>query len=101
MSMSRTRRLRRLLHDTAFHTRALGATREIQCILESFGDRLFEIDVFACRHRRTRTHGPTAGGVRVEMNRNSGVGVTRVAIGAPIDIAVLRRYNRKLCPSAV
>jgi hypothetical protein len=66
-------------------------TREIQCNLESFGDRLFEIGVFTCRHCRTRTRGSTAGGVRVEIDRNSGVGETRVVIGAPFEIDVRRR----------
>jgi hypothetical protein len=63
-----------VLHDAVFHTGALGATREIQCILEGFRDRFFEIHVFPRRERRTRTCRPTPGGVRVEIDRDTGVG---------------------------
>jgi hypothetical protein len=86
-----------VLHDTVFHTGALGATREIQSILEGFGDRLFEIDVLPRCERRIRAHAPTAGGVCVEIDRNTGVGQTGVAIGAPFEIAVRRRQNCELC----
>jgi hypothetical protein len=44
--------------------------------------------VFPSRERRTRTRGPTAGSVRVEIDRNSWISKTDISIGAPLEIAI-------------
>jgi hypothetical protein len=86
-----------VLHDTVFEAGALGAARQIQCVRQCFGERLFDIDVLAGVERRCDAPRPAAGRASVEIDRDVGVGETGVAINAPFEAAIRRRQSRELC----
>jgi hypothetical protein len=86
-----------VLYDAALQAGAMRAARQIQCVLESFGDRLFEIDVLSRRERSTGARRPPTGGCRIEIDRDIGVREGRVPIGAPFEAAMRRRQSGELC----
>src|SRR5947207_4762086 len=76
-----------VLHDAALPAGALGGARQGERVFQIFGDRLFEINVFAGSECGTGTIGAAAGRGRIEIDIDRRVGEACVAIDAPAQTA--------------
>src|SRR5215472_8633121 len=77
-----------VLHGAVLQPGVTGAPRQIQRIVERFGDRLFEIDVLARGEPRSGAARPPSGRARVEIDSDRRIGETGAAIGAPLEAAL-------------